>query len=51
MSTTTTYTATDSFTDEQTFDTFRKTVVLTSGYFNGELMYWVTFTASLMVKH
>lgn len=47
MSTTTTYTATDSFTDEQTFDTFRKTVTLTSGYSNGELLYWVTFTASL----
>lgn len=47
MSTATTYTATDSFTDEQTFDTFRKTVTLTSGYCNGELMYWVTFATSL----
>ena len=47
MSTTTTYTATDSFTDEQTFDTFRKTVTFTSGYSHGELMYWITFAASL----
>ena len=47
MSTTTTYTATDSFTDEQTFDTFRKTVTLTSGYCNGELIYCVTFATSL----
>lgn len=47
MSTTTHYTATDSFTDEQTFDTFRKTVTLTSGYSNGKFVHWVTFTASL----
>ena len=39
MSTTTHYTATDSFTDEQTFDTFRKTVTLTSGYSNGKFVH------------
>ena len=50
MNTTTTYTATNSFTDEQTFDTFSKTVTLTSGYSNGELLYWVTFATSLNGK-
>ena len=50
MNTTTTYTATNSFTDEQTFDTSSKTGTLTSGYSNRELLYWVTFATSLNGK-